>query len=75
MYEIWSVRHKPFEDYANNRVCKFITADMATLITIYTGDPIGRHRVSSPPSSWLSPYPLQYHDIMLVKCLLYATLT
>ena len=27
MYEIWSVGHKPFEDYANNRVCKFITAD------------------------------------------------
>ena len=61
MYEIWSVGHKPYKDYANNKVgtASYYTINyVATIINLTVGAPTNRHRVSSLPSSWVSPGPL-----------------
>ena len=69
MYEIWSVGHKPFESFGNAEVSSVSIAlhTSGSCFKIIIGTQVGRHRTSSPPSSWLSQSPLQHHDIMLVR--------
>ncbi len=56
MYEIWSVGHKPFEDYANNTVLNFIIV-LAIIDShlLLTGDEVSGYRLPFAPSSWLPP--------------------
>ena len=82
MYEIWSLGHKPFEEYSNPQVgqshtvsCMYTVTFMMTILeyslwstgSSTTGNEAGGPWVSSPPSPQLSQGSVQTHDPVLAS--------
>jgi len=82
MYEMWSLGHKPFEEYSNPQVrqshtvsCMYTVTFTMTILkyslwsagSSTTGNEAGRPWVPSPPSPRLSQGSVQTHDPVLVR--------
>ena len=64
MYEIWSLGHKPFEDYTNAKVIHMIMYNWSVFST--TGNKDGGWRISSGPSPRMPSGSLPTYDKLLV---------
>ena len=73
MYEIWSLGHKPFEEYTNMEVSIYYNGlkQYCTTLSPITDSKASCHWLASCPTTWLSQENIPANDPVLVGYVLY----